>query len=146
MVGAWTLGDVLGHMTRGVTAAHPPPVRRMITQAVSKVSAYYGTAPPLQLLYGDGPGIFSVNARDISAIIEWGGVRAGRVAGRGLAVAAVVRCLVPPDVAANGDPGNDGAPARARRTRDAQGTGTCQRRAGRGTGAATGERAGRATG
>lgn len=78
--GAWTPGDVLGHMTRGITAAHPPSARRMITRAVSDVSAYYGTAPPAQLLYGDGPGIFSVNGTDISAIIDWGGVRAGSAA------------------------------------------------------------------
>jgi Ser/Thr protein kinase RdoA (MazF antagonist) len=79
-IGAWTPGDVLGHMTRGMTAAQPPGVRLMITQAVSDVSAYYGTAPPVQLLYGDGPGIFSANGTDISAIIDWGGVRAGSVA------------------------------------------------------------------
>jgi Ser/Thr protein kinase RdoA (MazF antagonist) len=78
--GGWTPGDVLGHMTRGITAAHPPSAQRMITQAVSAVSAYYGTAPPVQLLYGDGPGIFSVNGTDISAIIDWGGVRAGSAA------------------------------------------------------------------
>ena len=78
--GAWTPGDVLGHMTRGITAAHPTPARRIITQAVSDVSAYYGTVPPVQLLYGDGPGIFSANGTDISAIIDWGGVRAGSVA------------------------------------------------------------------
>ena len=52
----------------------------MIRQAVSAVSAYYGAAPSMQLLYGDGPGIFSVNGTDISAIIDWGGVRAGSVA------------------------------------------------------------------
>jgi Ser/Thr protein kinase RdoA (MazF antagonist) len=63
-----------------ITAAHPPSSRRMINQAVSDVSAYYGTAPPVQLLYGDGPGIFSANGTDISAIIDWGGVRAGSVA------------------------------------------------------------------
>ena len=44
------------------------------------MNAYYGAAPPMQLLYGDGPGIFSVNGTDISAIIDWGGVRAGSVA------------------------------------------------------------------
>jgi hypothetical protein len=33
--GAWTPGDVLGHMTRGTTAAQPPPIRQMIGQAVS---------------------------------------------------------------------------------------------------------------
>jgi Ser/Thr protein kinase RdoA (MazF antagonist) len=79
-IGAWTPGDVLGHMTRGMTAAQPPSVRLMITQAVSDVSAYYGTAPPVQLLYGDGPEIFSANGTDISAIVDWGGVRAGSVA------------------------------------------------------------------
>jgi hypothetical protein len=47
--GGWTPGDVLGHMTRGITAPHPPSSRRMINQAVSDVSAYYGTAPPVQL-------------------------------------------------------------------------------------------------
>lgn len=78
--GAWTPGDVLGHMTRGIMAAHPQAVRQMITQAVSDVSACYGTAPPAQLLYGDGPGIFSANGADISAIIDWGGVRAGSIA------------------------------------------------------------------
>jgi Ser/Thr protein kinase RdoA (MazF antagonist) len=78
--GAWTPGDVLGHMTRGTTVAHPLSARRMITQAVSDVSAYYATAPPVQMLYGDGPGIFSENGTDISAIIDWGGVRAGSVA------------------------------------------------------------------
>jgi Ser/Thr protein kinase RdoA (MazF antagonist) len=78
--GAWTPGDVLGHMTRGSTASQPPTIRQMITQAVSDVSAYYATTPPAQLLYGDGPGIFSVNGTDISAIIDWGGVRAGSVA------------------------------------------------------------------
>jgi Ser/Thr protein kinase RdoA (MazF antagonist) len=78
--GAWTPGDVLGHMTRGITAAHPPAVRQMITQAISGVRAYYATMPPVQLLYGDGPGIFSANGADISAIIDWGGVRTGSVA------------------------------------------------------------------
>jgi Ser/Thr protein kinase RdoA (MazF antagonist) len=78
--GAWTPGDVLGHMTRGITASQPPSVRQMITQAVSDVRAYYATAPPAQLLYGDGPGIFSVNGTDISAIIDWGGIRAGSTA------------------------------------------------------------------
>jgi Ser/Thr protein kinase RdoA (MazF antagonist) len=75
--GAWTPADVLGHMTRGITASQPPAIRQMITQAVSDVNAYYATAPPAQLLYGDGPGIFSANGADISAIIDWGGVRAG---------------------------------------------------------------------
>jgi Ser/Thr protein kinase RdoA (MazF antagonist) len=78
--GAWTPDDVLDHMTRGVTAAHPATARQMIMQAVRDVSAYYATAPPVQLLYGDGPGIFSTNGADISAIIDWGGVRAGSVA------------------------------------------------------------------
>jgi len=78
--GAWTPGDVLGHMTRGITPAQPPAVRQMIIRAVSDVSAYYRTAPPAQLLYGDGPGIFSANGTDISAIIDWGGVRAGSAA------------------------------------------------------------------
>jgi len=78
--GAWTPGDTLGHMTRGITQAQPPSVRRMITEAVSAVSAYYDTAPPAQLLYGDGPAIFSANGTDISAIIDWGGVRAGSTA------------------------------------------------------------------
>lgn len=78
--GAWTPGDVLGHMTRGITDAHPLSARQMITQAVSDVSAYYATAPPVQMLYGDGPAIFSENGTDISAIIDWGGVRAGSVA------------------------------------------------------------------
>jgi len=80
MTGGWTPRDVLGHMTRGMTDGQPPSVRLMIAQAISDVSAYYGTAPPLQLLYGDGPGIFSVNGTDISAIIDWGGIRAGSVA------------------------------------------------------------------
>lgn len=52
----------------------------MITQAISAVSAYYATAPPAQLLYGDGPGILSMNGTGISAIIDWGGVRAGSAA------------------------------------------------------------------
>ncbi len=78
--GAWAPGDVLGHMARGVTAAQPPAVRQMITSAISDVSAYYATMPPAQLLYGDGPGIFSANGADISAIIDWGGVRAGSTA------------------------------------------------------------------
>jgi Ser/Thr protein kinase RdoA (MazF antagonist) len=78
--GAWTPGDVLGHMTRGITASQPPAVRQMVTQAVGDVTAYYAAAPPTQLLYGDGPGIFSVNGADISAIIDWGGVRAGSTA------------------------------------------------------------------
>jgi Ser/Thr protein kinase RdoA (MazF antagonist) len=78
--GAWTPSDTLGHMTRGTTAAQPPAIRQMIGQAVSDVRAYYTTAPPAQLLYGDGPGIFSVNGTDISAIIDWGGVRAGSIA------------------------------------------------------------------
>jgi Ser/Thr protein kinase RdoA (MazF antagonist) len=78
--GAWTPGDVLGHMTRGITAAQPLAIRQMITQAVSDVSAYYATMPPAQLLYGDGPGIFSANGTDISAIIDWGGVRDGSIA------------------------------------------------------------------
>jgi Ser/Thr protein kinase RdoA (MazF antagonist) len=79
-VGAWTPDDVLGHMRRGVTAAHPATARQMITRAVADVRVYYATAPPVQLLYGDGPGIFSTNGADISAIIDWGGVRAGSVA------------------------------------------------------------------
>jgi Ser/Thr protein kinase RdoA (MazF antagonist) len=78
--GAWTPEDVLGHMTHGITAGHSPAVRQMISQAVSDVSAYYATTPPTQLLYGDGPGIFSANGTDISAIIDWGGVRAGSTA------------------------------------------------------------------
>ena len=78
--GAWTPGDVLGHMTRGVSSSQPPPIQRMITQAVSDVRAYYASAPPARLLYGDGPGIFSVNGTGISAIIDWGGVRAGSTA------------------------------------------------------------------
>lgn len=78
--GAWTPADVLGHMTRGTTASQPPGIRQMITQAVSGVSAYYAAAPPAQLLYGDGPGIFSANGADISAIIDWGGVRVGSAA------------------------------------------------------------------
>ena len=65
--GAWRAPQVLA-------------VRQMITQAVSDVSAYYATAPPAQLPYGDDPGIFSVNGTDISAIIDWGGVRAGSTA------------------------------------------------------------------
>jgi len=78
--GAWTPGDALGHMTRGITAAHPLSARRMITEAVSDVSAYYATVPPVQMLYGDGPAIFSENGADICAIIDWGGVRSGSVA------------------------------------------------------------------
>ena len=38
--GAWTPRDVLGHMTRGTTAAQPPAIRQMIGQAVSDVRAY----------------------------------------------------------------------------------------------------------
>ena len=34
----------------------------------------------MRLLYGDGPGIFSANGTDISAIIDWGGVRVGSAA------------------------------------------------------------------
>jgi hypothetical protein len=63
--------------------ALPPgrePWVQMITQAISGVRAYYATMPPVQLLYGDGPGIFSANGADISAIIDWGGVRRGSVA------------------------------------------------------------------
>jgi Ser/Thr protein kinase RdoA (MazF antagonist) len=78
--GAWTPGDVLGHMARGITVTHPLSAQQMITQAISDVRAYYATSPPAQLLYGDGPGIFSVNGTDISAIIDWGGVRAGSTA------------------------------------------------------------------
>jgi Ser/Thr protein kinase RdoA (MazF antagonist) len=78
--GAWTPGDVLGHMTRGITAAHSSAVRQMITRAVSDVRAYYAVTPPAQLLYGDGPGLFSVNGRDVSAIVDWGGVRFGSIA------------------------------------------------------------------
>lgn len=52
----------------------------MVTQAVSDVRAYYATRPPAQLLYGDGPGIFSANGTDISAVIDWGGMRAGSAA------------------------------------------------------------------
>jgi Ser/Thr protein kinase RdoA (MazF antagonist) len=78
--GAWTPGDVLGHMTRGTTAEQPAAVRQMISQAVSDVSAYYAAEPPQQLLYGDCCGTFSVNGTDTSAIIDWGGVRAGSTA------------------------------------------------------------------
>jgi Ser/Thr protein kinase RdoA (MazF antagonist) len=78
--GAWTPGDVLSHMARGMTAAQPPSARKMIAQAAAAMRAYYDTAPPAQLLYGDGPGIFSANGTDISAIIDWGGVRAGSIA------------------------------------------------------------------
>ncbi len=78
--GAWTPGDVLGHMTRGTTVGQPPTIRQMISQAVSDVSAYYAAAPPAQVLYGDCCGTFSVNGADISAIIDWGGVRAGSIA------------------------------------------------------------------
>ncbi len=79
-VGAWTPGDVLGHMRRGTTAAQPPTIRQMISQAVTDVSAYYTGAPAAQLLYGDCCGTFSVNGTDISSIIDWGGVRAGSTA------------------------------------------------------------------
>jgi Ser/Thr protein kinase RdoA (MazF antagonist) len=78
--GAWTPGDVLVHMTRGTTAAQPPAVREMIGQAVRDVRGYYASALPAQLLYGDGPELFSVNGTDVSAIIDWGGVRAGSTA------------------------------------------------------------------
>jgi Ser/Thr protein kinase RdoA (MazF antagonist) len=78
--GAWTPGDVLGHMTRGITPSHPPSVRRLVTGAMSGVRDYYATMPRIQLLRGDGPEIFSVNGTDVSAIIDWGGVRAGSVA------------------------------------------------------------------
>jgi Ser/Thr protein kinase RdoA (MazF antagonist) len=78
--GAWTPGDVLGHMARGITGAQPPPVRKMIAQAIGDVRAYYRTTPSVQLLRGDGPEIFSANGTDISAIIDWGGMRAGSVA------------------------------------------------------------------
>lgn len=54
--GAWTPDDVLGHMTRGVTAAHPATARQMIMRAVTDVSGYYATAPPMQLLYGGWAG------------------------------------------------------------------------------------------
>jgi len=77
VTGAWTPDDVLGHMTRGISEAQPPSVRQMVTQAVSDVNGYYATTPSAQLLYGDGPGIFSANGADVSAIIDWGGVRAG---------------------------------------------------------------------
>lgn len=77
---AWTPGDVLGHMTRGITPVQPPAVRQMVTRAVGDVRAYYGAAPSAQLLYGDCCGTFSVNGTDISAIIDWGGVRAGSAA------------------------------------------------------------------
>jgi Ser/Thr protein kinase RdoA (MazF antagonist) len=101
--GAWTPADVMGHMTRGITAAHPPSARRMITQAVSDVRAYYGTAPSAQLLYGDGPEIFSATGTDISAIIDWGAVRAGSVAddiGCWTAHGATDRILLPAYTAA----------------------------------------------
>jgi Ser/Thr protein kinase RdoA (MazF antagonist) len=78
--GAWTPGDVLGHMRRGTTAAQPPSTRQMIDLAVSDVCAYYRTTPPAQLLYGDGPELFSANGTGISAIVDWGGVRAGSTA------------------------------------------------------------------
>lgn len=78
--GGWTPDDVLGHMARGSTAAHPPTVRQMVTGAITVVRGYYATQPLTQLLYGDGPGILSANGTDISAIIDWGGVRAGSVA------------------------------------------------------------------
>jgi Ser/Thr protein kinase RdoA (MazF antagonist) len=77
---AWTPDDVLGHMARGITAAHPPAARQLVTRAIAGVRGYYAARPPLQLLYGDGPEIFSVNGTDISAIIDWGGVRAGSAA------------------------------------------------------------------
>ena len=101
--GAWTPADVLGHITRGITAAHPSSARRMITQAVSDVRAYYGTAPAAQLLYGDGPEIFSATCTDISAIIDWGGVRAGSLAddiGCWTAHGATDRILLPAYTAA----------------------------------------------
>ena len=101
--GAWTPGDVLGHMARGISAAHPPSVREMITRAAGAVRAYYDTAPSAQLLYGDGPGIFSANGTDISAIIDWGGVRAGSIAddiGCWTAHGANARILMPAYTAA----------------------------------------------
>ena len=67
-------------MARGITAAHPPSAREMIARAAGAVRAYYDTVPSAQLLYGDGPGIFSANGTDISAIIDWGGVREGSIA------------------------------------------------------------------
>jgi Ser/Thr protein kinase RdoA (MazF antagonist) len=78
--GAWTSGDVLGHMTRGIMAPQPPAVQQMIAYAVNEVRSFYAATPPAQLLYGDGPGIFSLNGTDISAIIDWGGVRVGSIA------------------------------------------------------------------
>jgi Ser/Thr protein kinase RdoA (MazF antagonist) len=78
--GAWTPDEVLGHIRRGIMDAHPPSVRQMIEQAADGVGVYYDTPPPGQLLYGDGPEIFSPDGTDISAIIDWGGVRVGSVA------------------------------------------------------------------
>jgi Ser/Thr protein kinase RdoA (MazF antagonist) len=101
--GAWNPADVLGHMTRGITRAQPPGIQQMISQAVSDVSAFYGAARRAQLLYGDGPGIFSVNGTDISAIIDWGGVRAGSPAddiGCWTAHGATDRILLPAYTAA----------------------------------------------
>ena len=67
-------------MTRGSVAPQPPAVREMIARAATDVRSFYDATPPTQLRYGDGPGSFSVNDTDISAIIDWGGVRAGSVA------------------------------------------------------------------
>jgi Ser/Thr protein kinase RdoA (MazF antagonist) len=78
--GAWTPTDVVGHMMSGLMATHSAEIQTMITQAVDDVSAYYANGPRTQLLYGDGPGILTVNGTDISAIVDWGGVRDGSVA------------------------------------------------------------------
>lgn len=79
--GAWTVTDVLGYMRRGVLASQPDEVQHMIAQAIDDVDAWYREASPaLQLIRGDGPEILSVDGKEISSIIDWGGVRLGNVA------------------------------------------------------------------
>jgi len=78
--GAWTVADVLGHMRRGVLKEQPLSTQQLILASVEAVQVWYDTVhPPMQLIRGDGPEILSQDQENITAIIDWGGVRFGSV-------------------------------------------------------------------
>jgi|GEM_PF-3153989 len=79
--GAWTVDDVLAYMQSGIISHQPSTTQHMIAQAIENAQEWYHRVkPPLQVIRGDGPEIISENGTDISAIIDWGGVRIGSVA------------------------------------------------------------------
>jgi Ser/Thr protein kinase RdoA (MazF antagonist) len=77
---AWTVTDVVGHMRRGILAAHPPWARQVVRSATHAVEVVYAT-PQLrqQVIRGDGPEILLTPDGTISGMIDWGGIRLGSV-------------------------------------------------------------------